>query len=83
MFGMFKTVTSLAQLTNKDHKNLRETFIFRLSKIGSLKQFRRIILFSSPDDDFVPWHSARVSMAECKENSGSEGEMEMINKLLG
>jgi|JI6StandDraft_1071083.scaffolds.fasta_scaffold22046_4 pimeloyl-ACP methyl ester carboxylesterase len=38
---------SLEQLTMTDHKNLLETAVYRLSKLGSLKNFRNVVLLSS------------------------------------
>jgi triacylglycerol esterase/lipase EstA (alpha/beta hydrolase family) len=38
---------SLEQLTMTDSKNLQETAIYKLSKVGSLKNFRKIVLLSS------------------------------------
>lgn len=56
----FKPIRSLQQLKMDDSKNLRETFIYRLSKEGNLKRFRKIILFSSFEDSYVSWSSARI-----------------------
>lgn len=43
----FKSITSLRQLTMEDEKDVRKTFLYKLSKEGNLKRFRRIILLSS------------------------------------
>lgn len=67
----FKTITSLQQLTMEDEKDVRKTFLYKLSKEGNLKRFRRIILLSSFEDSYVPWHSARISLNSQKKNSRS------------
>lgn len=36
--------------------------MYKLSKQGSLKKFRKIILISSFEDNYVTWHSARISV---------------------
>lgn len=66
----FKPITSLQQLTMDDAKDVRKTFLYNLSKEGSLSMFRRIILFSSFEDSYVPWHSARISL-NSKKNIGN------------
>lgn len=43
----FKPIKSLQQLKMDDSKDLRKTFLYELSENGSLKRFRKIILFSS------------------------------------
>lgn len=57
----FKPILSLQQMNMEDNKDLRKTFIYQLSKDGSLKLFRKIILFSSHEDSYVSWNSARIS----------------------
>lgn len=72
----FKPIRSLQQLKMDDTKNLKDSFIYKLSKTGNLRRFRRIILFSSFEDSYVSWHSARIS-AHRKENELSRLESEM------
>ena len=51
---------SLDQLSMEDNDKLRNTFLYKLSKDGSLINFRKVILVSSVEDSYVAWHSARV-----------------------
>lgn len=46
----------------EDSSNPRSTFLYKLSEEGSLKRFRKIILWSSFEDSYVAWHSARISV---------------------
>ena len=51
---------SLDQLSMEDNDKLRNTFLYKLSKDGSLINFKKIILVSSTEDSYVAWHSARM-----------------------
>jgi hypothetical protein len=39
----------------------RKTFLYELSRSGHLRYFRKVILLSSFEDNYVSWHSARIS----------------------
>ena len=56
------------------------SFIYKLSQTGSLQRFKKIILISSAEDSYVPWHSARICAYDTKNN---ELEAEMVNNILG
>ena len=50
----------LKQLSMTDHENPEETFLFKLSKMGGLEYFKHIFLFSSKQDSYAPFESARI-----------------------
>lgn len=54
-------VKSLDQLAMEDAESLKDSFLYKLSQSGTLRNFRKIILLSSSEDSYVPWHSARIS----------------------
>lgn len=66
-------VASLDQLAMEDAESLRDTFLFKLSQSGHLRDFQKIILLSSSEDSYVPWHSARVCYPD-ESNSSSKLE---------
>ena len=68
---------SLLQLSLRDHQNPRETFLYCLSCKSSLEHFRNVLLVSSHQDKYVPFHSARL---ENPPSSG--GEAEVCSKML-
>lgn len=68
MRKMMKESKSLDQLAMVDSNNPEQTLIYRLSKEGSLKKFKKIILLSSGEDSYVPWHSARICGYDSKRN---------------
>jgi hypothetical protein len=56
----FRKTYSLEQLSMADTKNPEDSFLFRLAESGSLRNFRKVVLVSSYEDNYVPWHSARI-----------------------
>ena len=75
-------VKSLDQLSMEDSEKLRSTFLFKLSREGHLRDFRKVIVVSSSEDSYVAWHSARMEYYESSNNS-SKVEREMIDSILG
>jgi hypothetical protein len=40
-----------------------KTLLFRLSESGTLEHFRKVVLLSSPKDQYVPAYSARIQVS--------------------
>jgi predicted esterase len=64
----------IRELNMDDSSNLRETYLYKLSQNDKLHWFNNVLLFSSPQDKYVPYHSARI---QPENSSGSE-----IKKVL-
>ena len=62
LFDSLYSSLSLKQISNRDHPMLKDTFIYELSKSGPLTHFKHILLFSSIEDKYVPWNSARIQL---------------------
>ena len=77
-----KETKSLDQLSMNDSDKIKNCFLFNLSKEGSLKNFKKIILLSSAEDSYVPWHSARICFYKSN-NSSSKVEAEMVENIVG
>ncbi|XP_004236518.1 uncharacterized protein [Solanum lycopersicum] len=80
-----KGTPCIHQLTFTDDPDLRNTFLYKLCKQRSLENFKNIILLSSPQDGYVPYHSARIEM--CQASSGDSSKkgkvfLEMLNECL-
>ena len=60
LFKKIRKAHSLDQLTMSDHSDYRQSVMYKLSIGGSLKNFRKVVLVSSFQDKYVPWHSARI-----------------------
>ncbi|XP_009764933.1 uncharacterized protein LOC107789960 [Nicotiana tabacum] len=80
-----KGTPCIHQLTFTDDPDLRNTFLYKLCKQKTLENFRNIVLLSSPQDGYVPYHSARIEM--CQASSGDNSKkgkvfLEMLNDCL-
>ncbi|KAH6757001.1 putative serine esterase family protein, partial [Perilla frutescens var. hirtella] len=80
-----KGTPCIHQLTFTDDPDLENTFLYKLCKQRTLENFRNVILLSSPQDGYVPYHSARIEM--CSASSGDHSKkgrvfLEMLNECL-
>ncbi|XP_061123297.1 protein FAM135B isoform X4 [Syngnathus typhle] len=75
---------SLLQLTFRDNLDPRKTFLYLLSQKPGLQFFKNVVLVASPQDRYVPFHSARIEMCKTALKDKSTGPVytEMINNLL-
>ncbi|MBN3299850.1 F135B protein, partial [Amia calva] len=75
---------SLLQLTFRDHSDPRRTFLYLLSQKPGLQYFKNVVLVASPQDRYVPFHSARIEMCRTALKDRTTGPVytEMINNLL-
>ncbi|KAG8581979.1 hypothetical protein GDO81_007872 [Engystomops pustulosus] len=80
----WKKSGSLLQLTCRDHSDPRQTFLYKLSKKPGLEYFRNVVLVSSLQDRYVPYHSARIEMCKTAVKDKQSGPVyaEMIQNLL-
>ncbi|XP_024983059.1 protein FAM135B-like isoform X2 [Cynara cardunculus var. scolymus] len=80
-----KNTRCIHQLTFTDDIDLENTFFYKLSKQKTLESFKNIILLSSPQDGYVPYHSARMEMCQASSADYSKkGKLflEMLNNCL-
>lgn len=61
---MFNKSGCLDQLSLSDHKNPRHTYMYKLAKRKGLEYFKSILLVSSMEDKYTPYHSARIEIPE-------------------
>ncbi|KAJ7338162.1 hypothetical protein JRQ81_010797 [Phrynocephalus forsythii] len=75
---------SLLQLTFRDNADLRKCFLYQLSQKTGLQYFKNVVLVASPQDRYVPFHSARIEMCKSalKDRHAGPVYAEMINNLL-
>ncbi|OCT77201.1 hypothetical protein XELAEV_18032398mg [Xenopus laevis] len=75
---------SLLQLTFRDNADLRKCFLYQLSQKPGLQYFKNVVLVASPQDRYVPFHSARIEMCKNATKDRHTGPVytEMINNLL-
>ena len=82
----WKKSGSLQQLALKDHSDIRQTFMYKLSENSNLHLFKSVLLAGSSQDKYVPIHSARVELCKSavKDNSVvGEAYKEMVHNVLG
>ncbi|KAF0895854.1 hypothetical protein E2562_016582 [Oryza meyeriana var. granulata] len=80
-----KGVQCMHQLTFSDEQDPQNTFLSRLCKLKTLDNFKNIILVSSPQDGYVPYHSARIDLCPASSSDNSmRGQVftEMLNNCL-
>ncbi|GMY17505.1 protein FAM135B-like isoform X1 [Fagus crenata] len=80
-----KGTQCIHQLTFTDDPDLQNTFFYKLCKQKTLENFRHIILLSSPQDGYVPYHSARIELCQAASwDFSKKGKvfLEMLNDCL-
>ncbi|XP_021858514.1 uncharacterized protein [Spinacia oleracea] len=80
-----KSTQCIHQLTLTDDPDLQNTFFFELCQQKTLEHFKNIILLSSPQDGYVPYHSARIELCPASSSDFSKrGQVfvEMLNNCL-
>ncbi|TVU26745.1 hypothetical protein EJB05_29305 [Eragrostis curvula] len=80
-----KGMQCMHQLTFSDDQNPQNTFLYKLCKLKTLENFKNIILVSSPQDGYVPYHSARIDLCHgASSDNSKKGQVftEMLNNCL-
>ncbi|AQK39473.1 Putative serine esterase family protein [Zea mays] len=68
-----------------DDQDPHNTYFYKLCKLKTLENFKNIILLSSPQDGYVPYHSARMELCPAASSDTSKkGQVftEMLNNCL-
>ncbi|CAF3151214.1 unnamed protein product [Rotaria socialis] len=80
----WKKSSSLSQMSFSDHIDPKQTYLYKLSKQPCLEFFKNILMVASPQDRYVPFHSARIEVckAALKDTSYGSIYVEMISNLL-
>ncbi|XP_055960242.1 uncharacterized protein LOC126673897 isoform X2 [Mercurialis annua] len=81
----FKGTQCIHQLTFTDDPIFQKTFFYKLCEKKTLENFRHIILISSPQDGYVPYHSSRLELcrsASMDYSKKGRAFLEMLNNCL-
>ncbi|KAJ6763498.1 hypothetical protein OIU79_024111 [Salix purpurea] len=81
----FKGTRCIHQLMFTDDSNLQNTFMYKLCEQKTLENFRHIVLLSSPQDGYVPYHSARIELCHAASMDHSKKGrlfLQMLNNCL-
>jgi len=75
---------SIQQMALKDHSDLTNCALYRLSGYEGLKWFAHVVLCSSPQDQYAPYCSARLEVSDKALRDGKRGclHMEMAVRVL-
>ncbi|ESW09271.1 hypothetical protein PHAVU_009G113900 [Phaseolus vulgaris] len=80
-----KGTQCIHQLTFTDDPEIQNTFLYKLCKQKTLEHFKNIILLSSPQDGYVPYHSARIESCQAaSRDTSKKGKLflEMLNDCM-
>eukprot|EP01018_Ginkgo_biloba_P031848 Gb_35845 [translate_table: standard] len=61
------------QLTFTDETDIHSCFLFKLSQEKTFEHFQNIVLLSSPQDRYVPYHSARLKICQAATRDSKKG----------
>ncbi|XP_046857546.1 protein FAM135A-like isoform X2 [Xenia sp. Carnegie-2017] len=80
----WKKSDSLLQLSLNDSADMRDTYIYKLSKKKGLEYFTNVLLVSSVQDHYVPFHSSRIELPKSFRGNSLECNVyrEMMENLL-
>lgn len=73
---------SLLQLSLKDASEPRDSFLYHLSESPSMEPFRHVVLLCSPQDKYVPYHSAKLVSISLDGSLQSSLSLEMMQNIL-
>lgn len=73
LFKKLKRSPCMHQLTFTDETDITSCFLFRLSQEKTFEHFQNVIILSSPQDRYVPYHSARMSMCQAAMQDTKKG----------
>lgn len=73
LFKKLKGSPCMHQLTFTDQTDIHSCFLFRLSQEKTFEHFQNVILLSSPQDRYVPYHSARLTICQAASQDSKKG----------
>ena len=74
---------ALEQLSLSDEKDVNKTFFYRLSEASApLSNFHHVVLVGSHQDNYAPYHSARIEMTKEAMNSTESSPSSFLKAML-
>ena len=75
---------SLTQLSLSDHEDPYQCYLYKLSEQPGLEYFKNIFLVGSLQDQYAPFHSARIELHQSALKDTKRGPVysSMVNNLL-
>jgi hypothetical protein len=81
--------TSVQQLCMQDSEHIQDTFMYKLSRERGLEWFKKVALFSSYQDSYVPYDCARIQKGKQMLGDATRGLQrgvrycEMVDNIIG
>lgn len=63
------------ELTLTDRPDMRDCYLYRLSQAQCWEYFKHVLLLSSPQDKYVPYHSARIELCPAAMRDAKRGAL--------
>lgn len=88
IFRRLQKSVALEQLSLSDHADLTQTFFYKLSQQSApMARFAHVILVGSHQDNYAPFHSARIEMTEAaieqsKNNADSKSAANVLKSMI-
>lgn len=73
LFKKLKGSPCMHQLTFTDETDIQSCYLFKLSQEKTYEYFQNTILLSSPQDRYVPYHSARIQLCHAATRDYKKG----------
>ena len=74
---------ALEQLSLSDEKEVQATFFYKLSEASApLSNFQHVVLVGSHQDNYAPYHSARIEMTKEAMNSTESSPSSFLKSML-
>ncbi|CAD8091283.1 unnamed protein product [Paramecium sonneborni] len=82
LFQTWNSSKTLEELSQRDHKDVKNTYIYNLSQIDGLNWFNNVVVFSSFQDFFVPYNSALIQKIENSNDQRVQVHNEIVENIL-
>lgn len=74
--------TAIKEMSLRDSKRIEDCFLAKLAEAPGLDWFKHVLLFSSYQDNYTPYDSARIELGPWASNPGYKTHRKMAESLL-
>ncbi|CAD8175370.1 unnamed protein product [Paramecium octaurelia] len=82
MIQKWNKCKTLEELSQRDHKDIKNTYIYTLSKAEGLNWFNNVVVMSSFQDHYVPFQSALIQKIENANDQRVQAYNEIVSNIL-
>lgn len=73
---------AVKEMSLRDAPNIEDCYLAKLSQAPGLEWFKHVLLFSTYQDNYIPYDSARIEMGAWSNNSGYKTQRKMVENIL-